>query len=353
MSVNLKFDTATVRDIALAKVGNKNNGELLVTSEALCSISGENEEVLTEALLKRFKNLERKVFFHPEDLEQNIVFSAAKNAFNINGDLLAETNKIVSHLYESTKDPSVKAGELCVATIEDVAIDGSPCKALCIVKSESSFPVLEISEEEEGLDLKTHNVIFPDKMQKGALIVAYQQNQGFAVYSFDKSAGDLNGWERGFLGIKPLRDESFMTKKYTDMAINFAQEEMQAEEVDQVDRFQLANQAMVYFEENDEFDLKAFEQSTFSDNEDVREQFQAFKEHYKDEDGTPLDENFSISRPEAKKALRKVKGVMNLNNGATITFKPQFAENLEESLEKGYDEERQMKYVKLYYTEEM
>ena len=353
MSTILKFDTATVRDIALAKVGNPLEGEELVLSESLCNISGENEELITTAILKRFKSIERQIFFHPEELEQNLVFSSAKKVFSLTGELLTEANKIATHLYDTTTEPSVSAGELCIASIEDVSIGGSPCKALCIVKSESSTPVLEISEEEEGgLELKTHNVILPDKAQKGALIVCYQEKEGFAVYPFDKSGGDSDQWVRKFLGVKPLRDENYMTKQYTDMAVTFAKNELQDEEIDEVDRFQLANQAMTYFEDNDDFDLESFERATFSDNEEAKEQFQAFKQHYKDEDGTPLDDQFSIARPVAKKASRKVKGIMNLDTGASITFKPQFSENIDESLEKGYDEERQMKYVKLYYTSE-
>lgn len=353
MSTALKFDEANVRDVALAKVGNQLNGEELVTSETLASISGENEELITEALLKRFKTQERQVFTHPEELSQNLVFSSAKAIFSLTGDLLIEANKIATHLFDSTKDPSVKSGDLCIATVDDVTIGGSPCKAICIVKSETSIPVLEISDYGEGLDLKTHNVIAPDKIQKGALIVAYQEKQGFAVYAFDKSAGDTHAWVKEFLAITPLRDENYMTKRYTEMAVAFAQEELQDAEADKVDRFQLANQAMAYFEENDEFDLHAFEQSTFGDNQDAKDQFHDFKAFYKEDDGTPLDEKFSIAKPVAKKASRKVKGVMNLDNGASITFKPQFSENLEESLEKGYDEKRQMKFVTLYYSEEM
>ena len=351
--MSLKFDTANVRDVALAKVGNKLNGEELLTSEALCSLSGENEELITEALLKRFKNLERQVFHHKDDLEKNIVYQSARAIFGLQGDLLSESNIIAKHLFNSNKDPSAKAGDLCIATIEDVSLGGSPCKALCIVKSETSIPVIEIAEDEEGLELKTHNVISPDKMQKGALIVAYQEKQGFAVYAFDKSAGEMDAWQKDFLIIKPQRDEDFMTKQYTDLAVAFAQEEYQDKDADQVDRFQLANQAMAYFEENEDFDLQAFEQATFGENQDAKDQFHDFKQFYKDEDGTPLDEKFSIAKPIAKKASRKAKGVMNLDNGASITFKPQFAENIDEALDKGYDEKRQMKFVTIFYNEEV
>ena len=352
MSTVLKFDTATVRDVALAKVGNPLMGEELITSDTVCGIKGENEELISEALLKRFKSQERQVFTHVEELSENLVFSVAKSIFSLKEDLVKGANAIATHLYDGTKDPEVKSGDLCIATVDDVTIGGSPCKALCIVKSESSIPVLEISDGEEGLDLKTHNVIAPDKIQKGALIVAYQEKEGFAVYAFDKSAGDAHAWSKEFLGIKPLRDENFMTKRYTDMAVAFAQDELQEEEFDKIERFQLANQAMSYFEENDDFDLQSFEQTAFGEDQEKKAQFQAFRQHYKDDDGTPLEEQFAISKPVAKKASRKVKGVMNLDNGASITFKPQFSENIEESLEKGFDEERQMKFVKIYYNSE-
>jgi len=227
MSTSLKFDTANVRDVSLAKVGNKLNGEELVISEALCALTGDNEELITEALLKRFKNLERQVFFHKDDLEKNVVYQSARTIFGLKGDLLTEANTIAKHLFNSTKDPSVKPGDLCIATIDDVDLGGSPCKALCIVKSETSIPVIEIAEDEDGLELKTHNVISPDKMQKGALILAYQEKQGFAVFAFDKSGGDLNAWQKDFLSIKPHRDADFMTKNYTELAVAFAQEDWQ------------------------------------------------------------------------------------------------------------------------------
>ena len=56
-------------------------------------------------------------------------------------------------------------------------------RALC--KSESKVPFLQISSVDGDLVLTTQQGIYPDKIDKGCLIINHSRSEGFVVYLFD------------------------------------------------------------------------------------------------------------------------------------------------------------------------
>ena len=68
--------------------------------------------------------------------------------------------------------------------------------------------------------------------------------------------------------------------------------------------------------------------------------------------GEPLDESFVVSKKEARKAERKINGRLSLDVGVDMKFSTGFQKAAEQFMEKGFDEDKQMKFVKIYYHAE-
>ena len=350
MSISINFKKASVLSISLAKVGNAHRGEPLKTSRDLCKFDETDNEMLTHAFLKPFRGLERYSLHHHSELSLNEMYGYADSVFSQQERFLSFSRKMARHLYDKSRHPNIKSGDLCIALVGNVYVNKLPCTAISIVKSESLVPFLEISDKEGDLQLTTHNGIYPDKIDKGALLVDFQKDDGFLVYTFDKSGADANFWVKDFLGAKPQRDDEYKTKQYAEMCASFAKDGL-PDDLGEEERFRLANQAAQYFSEKDQFESESFQQEVLKEPERI-EAFRSYKDNYKDEEGKPVDEEFQIAGGVAKKAMGKVKSAVRLDSGVLLRFTPDFVDH-SDSIERGFDEERGQKYIKLYYEEEL
>lgn len=351
MPFTLNFRRAKLSALSLAKVGNPLRSEPLRTSRELCRLSDEDNGVLTPSFLRPFKNLEAKYFAHHASLDLNEVYRYAGKIFEASDELLTQGRKIARHLYNTSKHPNIKSGDLCVALVNDLLVDGEPLQAISIIKSESRVPFLEISDREGNLQLIAHQGISPDKIDKGCLIVNTCKEEGYLVYTFDKSSAGTHFWMRDFLGVKFRRDNDYMTRRYADMCVSFAKEGL-PEEMGAEQKCRLANQAMDYFQERDEFDLNHFCEEALKEPE-IIERFEEFRDNQDEEDGGKLEETFAIDKRVARKAGNRFRGTMKLDSGVNISFSPAFKESDKSIFERGFDEEKQMRFVKIYYEEEL
>ncbi len=351
MSHTLNFRRAKLATLSLAKVGNPLRSEPLRTSKELCRFSDEDSAILTPSFLKPFKNLELKSFSHHSSLDLNEVYRYASTIFEKPDKLLGHGRKIARHLYNTSKHPNIKSGDLCIALVDDLLVDGEPLQALSIIKSESRVPFLEISDHDGNLQLVTHQGISPDKIDKGCLIINAQKEKGYLVYTFDKSSAGTHFWMRDFLGVKFRKNADYMTRRYADMAVSFAKEGL-PDEMGAEQKCRVASRAMDYFEEKDEFDLKHFREEALKEPE-IIEKFDTFRESQDDEDGIELAESFKIAKNVARKAANKFRSTIKLDTGVNISFAPAFKESDESTFERGFDEAKQMKFVKIYYQEEL
>ena len=100
MSLRIRFSFALAHGIVLAKVGNPQREEPLVTSKEVFRVQEDDQEALTALLLKPFKNLIGHRFYHHSSLEKNEVYSCAQAIF-ANPDSLHATGCEICLLYTS------------------------------------------------------------------------------------------------------------------------------------------------------------------------------------------------------------------------------------------------------------
>ena len=63
--------------------------------------------------------------------------------------------------------------------------------------------------------------------------------------------------------------------------------------------------------------------------------------------------NLQYLKKEATKAQKRLKKRMRLDTGAELTFTSKFLDQSENLLEQGWDENKGMNYVKIYFGEEL
>ena len=351
MSLTLNFRKAKLSAMSLAKVGNPVRNEPFQSSQSLCRFKDEEAELLTHCFLKSFKSLELNQLTHHDSVDKNDLFGYASAIFDDNEQLLEQGAKIANHLHARSNHPNIKSGDLCVALINDIGVAGEATQAISIVKSESKVPFLQISERDGDLVLTTEQGIYPDKIDKGCLIINHGKADGYSVYLFDKGSGGTNFWVREFVGAKPVTNDDFLTRRYSELCVAFAEKGL-PEETPQEDRMAVASRAMNYLTESEEFDLDEFESKALSEPGQA-EQFKTFKQEFEEERGEPLQESFTLSRKEAEKAGNRLKSRLKLDVGVTMQFGPGFIHEADRFFEKGFDEDKGMSFVKVYFHKEL
>ncbi|MEM6917098.1 MAG: nucleoid-associated protein, partial [Verrucomicrobiota bacterium] len=301
--------------------------------------------------LKSFKSLELHQLTHHDSVERNDLFGYAAAIFENNDELLEQGARIASHLRARSNHPNIKSGDLCVALINDISVSGEKTQAISIVKSESKVPFLQISERDGDLVLTTEQGIYPDKIDKGCLIVNHGKADGYAVYLFDKGSGGTHFWIRDFVGAKPVTNDDFLTRRYSELCVAFAERGL-PEETPREERMAVASRTMGYLHDSEEFELEEFETNALHEPERI-EQFKSFKQSYEKEQGEPLRDSFTVSRKEAEKAGNRLKSRLKLDVGVTMQFGSGFIHEADRFFERGFDEEKGMSFVKVYYHKEV
>lgn len=365
----IRFTTATITGLVLAKVGHPQRNEPLQTSKEVFAVPEDDQAVLTALFLKPFRNLGGHRFSHHDSLTKHEMHNATRDVFADASDLLERGRAIAARLYAKSNHPNIKSGDLCIALIEGVEVNDETCRALCLLKSESVVPFLSISTEDGDLKLSTEHGINPEKIDKGALILDHQADKGHYVLLFDRSGSDSRFWVRDFLAVVPVADSAVLTKKYADLAVAVARDTSRAarnkeidgdapgaatrdEEAPPWESCSAARQAISYFEGKDKFDLGDFEREVLKTPE-AGERFAARRAEIEEETGSPLPEEFDISPKDVDKARRKIGAVLKLDTGVEVHIKAAFADQTEPCIERGFDEGRGMKFLKIYFNSDL
>ncbi|MFD2255811.1 hypothetical protein ACFSSA_03900 [Luteolibacter algae] len=358
MPSKIRFNSAIATGLVLAKVGHPQREEPLQTSKEVFKITESDQPMLASIFLKPFKNLTAHRFNHYSSLAQHEMNSLTAAIFASESGLLEKGCDIAKRLYAKSNHPNIKSGDLCISMIKDIELDGEMVQGLCILKSESVVPFLSISTRDGDLELHTEQGINPEKIDKGCLILDHLATKGYYVLTFDRSGSESRFWVRDFLAVVPITDSPFLTNKFANMAVSFLENEKKTapkpldDETPPWDASSAARDAITYFEEKENFDLKEFEEVVLKSPE-VKEKFAEHRSKMEEEQGQRLEDKFEISKKDVTKAKKKLKTVMKLDTGIEMKLKSSVATKPDKFLEHGFDETRNMKFIKVFYNEDL
>ena len=348
MSAKPRFTAALATSIVLAKVGNPQREEELQTSKDLFRVAEEDQVPLTTLLLRSFKNLPPHRFSHHSSLDKNEMNACAKAIFASNNQLLPRGIDIARRLYSKSVHPNIKAGDLCIALIDDLEIEDQRVQGLCILKSETVVPFLSISTEDGDLRLCTEHGINPEKIDKGCLILNHWAQKGYYVLTFDRTGADTRFWVREFLGLQAIADSDFLTTTYANLAANFMKQELPEEGATPERACTAAQEALAYFDDRERFELQEFEQEVLKTPEIVAK-FAEHRSRHEEEQGVPLATAFDIAQKQVSKVKKRVGAVLKLDTGVEIHLKSTYAGEHDTVLERGFDDDKGMKFIKVFY----
>jgi len=113
-----------------------------------------------------------------------------------------------------------------------------------------------------------------------------------------------------------------------------------------------AREAISYFEGKEKFSLQEFEEEVLRTPEAVAK-FRAHRAQVEAEQGHRFEDSFEISKKDVNKVKKKIASVVKLDTGVEIHLKPSLADQADSLLERGFDEGKGMKFIKVYFNGEV
>ena len=347
----IELSEATLRALAVHRVGNQSRDEGFISSEETYSLDSEMERLLLEYFLTPFQPKDYYKLSHEEDLQQNRVYRACSQVFEEPDKLLESSIEILKHLYNQSSHPHIKAGEVFVARFDDIILEGEVVEAIGVFKAETLSRFIQMYPENGNFVLSIDKGILIKKLDKGCLIFNTEKDSGFRVLTVDQNFYDAQYWQNDFLTLAPDQNESFFTKNMMSMVKEFADEVPELKE-DKTKQSAFLSKSVEYFDSNDQFNMGEFAEQVLPVPE-LGNEFQSFQKQYKEDKGLPPEiETFDIAPDTVKTMRNKLKTNIKLDNNIQIKLDFYNPESSQEFIEKGYDDSRGMHFYKVYFNEE-
>lgn len=343
----INLSNAILTNCIVHQVGNKTMDGDLVLSKKEVALDEELESQLNLYFLRQFKSVNESYQFHHDiDLNMNEVFVSADNLFE-DESFLTNSKNIANHLFQQTRNPAIKSGELFIALFEELIFENTICKAVGIFKSERKDNFFKIDELDKNFQIQIDNGISQQKLDKGCLILNDAFHEGFRVFTYEHNNADTDYWRNDFLGIKQREDNYFQTKKFLSVCKDFVQEQLPDDfEVTKADQIDLLNKSVDYFKNNKNFKVNEFVKDVFEDPGIIKS-FKKYKTEYQENENVQIDDAFDISSQAVKKQVKNFKSVLKLDKNFHV-----YIHGDRDKIQQGVEKDGR-KYYKIYFEEEM
>lgn len=344
----IRFPETEIQQCVIHRVGNKNNDEGIILSDNTTNLTRELRIALIKYFLQSFDGKEEVWnFTHEDDVKFNEISAYTTEMFE-GADFVDVSKRVARHLYESSVHPNIKGGELFVVSLSKVVYDGKSVSALGLFKSETKDTFLRFVSKNNNLEVENEIGANVNRLDKGCIILNHTDEKGHYVFTLDSSnRTDAKYWTDNFLGIKPRQNEFTYTKDVLSMTKDFVAKVLPSEyPVSKAEQLELLNKSVNYFKGKETFSMQSYEEEVLGD-EKLIDSFHRHKEVYEQEREVELEDSFAISDCAVKKQERRMKSVIKLDKNFEI-----YVHGGEQLIELSYDEERGMKYYKLYFKEE-
>ncbi len=338
-------DDIKIADVVLHYVGNATADEGITLSTDSLNLSEEVVPYLKYYFLSAFKLEALCNFFHEAKLTNNPMFSFAEEIFEKKRSFCEVSSDIARHLYKHSNHPKINGGDFFVVLFKNCEVDHQKVDAIGLFKAESQDRYIKVVRENSDVAVDLETGVNIKNLDKGCLIFNIEKNHGYVVAVVDrtKRGSEAKYWIDDFLHVVPRNDGYNQTKK----AISLCKDYIKSlpGNIDKSQRAIMLNR-LTEFLKKDDFSLQEMVNCVFYD-ENTAQGFLRFNQEAIIEEGGGVDNYF---KPE-QLALKKISfgNLTNIKLDDNFGISIRGGENL---LEKGYDEERGMKYYKLYFKEE-
>ncbi|CAM1369622.1 nucleoid-associated protein [Tenacibaculum soleae] len=350
----IKRTRAEISKCIIHKVANKYNSGQNALSESLVRFDEESYELLMPFLLKNFGTVTQSYRFnHHADVRLNEINKYTSDIFedDSNEVFIEHSKNIVNHLYEQSNSANIKTGDVIVAYFEGIEYKDILTEAIGVFKIESKVDFFQTYlDDDDSFDVVVQKGISTKKLDKGCLIINSSDAEGTVILSVDNNQYDAQYWIKNFLNAKFADDRNLHTQNYLEMCKDFSEEIIKPEFGKQEQSNFLAN-TVDYFKENESVDYHGFKEEVF-ENEKHQGMFEDYKKHFEGLNDVLIRNNFEVSDAVLKKEKSKFKTEIKLDTNIQIKIDVDAPDASSEYLEQGYDEDKKMKYYKVFYNTE-
>lgn len=347
----IDFSRAMLTHFTLDFVGNKGLGEELTLSEKTIEFKDDFvKETLLRYFLSPFKTDVYYEFRKKLDVSLKSVANACEEIFMSRGNFIEKTKEISTLLYNQSLHPKIAGGELYTCYFKDVVVDGELVDCIGIFKTERKETFIKVYQHIDEFDVDCDNGIDISKLDKGCLIFNTDKTNGYKLSIIDtnnKVAECALYWQEDFLGATIKSNAYYHTKNFIEASRGFCEEILtEANNVAKKDQAMMLNKSVGYFKDRDTFDVKDFEKEVLVEPQ-VIEAFKEYREDFKNRlDLTTVDE-FEVSQTAVKKNQKYMRTIIKLDKNFHL-----YIHGRHDLVENGYDEEKGMKYYKVFYVNE-
>ena len=345
----INFEDARISSLCIHHIGNHSENEGIRFSESVIEVEDyQTQDILLKYFFGNFKEPEfYNLTFSTGDVTMNPIHKYAKELFADQNLLMSHSSHIAKILYNNSTHPNIKSGDLMIAQVQDVLIDDEMVDAICVFKSENkeAFITLDLTQKSYAIDRSEG--IHAEKLDKACIIFNTEGETGYKICALDKSnkSKEAQYWMTDFLNVTHRADDYHHTKNYIKATKQFIEDRVKPlYEIDKVDEADLLKRSKDYLDNTEQFNEKEYLEQTFNSPEVIQE-FEAYKQDYKEERNVELKEDFTVHHAAVKNQSKVFKSVLKLDKNFHI-----YIHGDRELIEKGTENGR--KYYKIFYEEE-
>ncbi len=339
-----------IKSLVVHQMGAKAMGGELRLSRAPIGLSAEDE----------IHDILRLYFFRPFKTEVYYNFASSDGEVcELSRRLFADPTKaydtsieLARRLFEASNHPSIRGGDFYMAYISNVVVDGVTTEAIGIFKSESKETFLKVMlRGEQRIELDHEEGINIKKLDKGCIIFNMEQEEGYRICAVDNinKGQEAHFWMDDFLGIKPREDNYFYTDNYLKMCKDFVSDVFNEDNnVRRDEQIGMINRSIDYFQKNEKFNAADFEQEVIGEPK-VIDAFNEYGKMYAEKNNLAdrFPTEFEVSSDAVKSEKKNFKSILKLDKNFHV-----YVHGSRYLMEKGYDQERDMNYYKLFFRTE-
>lgn len=347
----IKRTRVEISKCIIHKVGNKYNSGSNALSNTIVKFDEESYDLLLPFLLKPFAaETQSYRFSHNADIRLNSMAKYSKSILEDDYTFVEESKKIVDHLYNQSNSAQIKSGDVLVVKFENLEYKDILVDAIGVFKIENKVDFFQTYKEDESFDVVVQKGISTKKLDKGCLILGTKDAEGTVILSVDNNQYDAQYWIKDFLSVKFSDDRNLHTQQYLHMCKEFADEVLKPQ-FGNLEQSNFLAEAVDYFKENESISLQDFKDSVFSE-ESYKNMFDEYRKNFETLNDTVIRNNFEVADEVFKKEKKKFKSEIKLDTNIQIKIDVDAPDTVGEYIEQGYDEEKKMKFYKVYYNAE-
>lgn len=346
----INHEVARLQELWIHFIGNATQDEGIEYCKQSINIEDEGiDQILKQYFFDNFKEPEFYSFdFYDGNVDMNPVYNHARQIFMEPDTLGEQSTSIVKYLYENSKHPNIKSGDVFIAYVKDILVDDELLDGICIFKSENKQPFLNIERLGATYRINPEKGINPGKLDKACIIFNTEEKQGFKLCAIDHAnkSKEAQFWKDKFLNITYRADDYHHTKNYIQATKAFVTERMRPiYEIDKTQEAEIMNHSLDFLKNEESLTQAEFDEKVFKSPAVINE-FQLFKLDYQEEKGIALADNFDVHPAAVKNQSKVFKSVLKLDKNFHI-----YIHGNRKMIEKGQDPDGR-KFYKIYFEEE-